>query len=109
MESPIVAVCVRTLAAAQRLLDVARRCGFKKPTITGVRGKIMVSIVDNKHVELPISIIPPPPDRPDLPQDPALVLADEQYITRVVEVSNVKLLRSRERMELLRRGVLALL
>ncbi|KAH3761898.1 tRNA wybutosine-synthesizing protein 2/3/4 [Pelomyxa schiedti] len=86
MESPIVAICARNLEAAQKLLIVAKGLGFKKPTLTGVHNKVMVSIVDNKKLEVPIAMN-------------GTQLAPDTYIATCINLANKKLLSSRARFD----------
>lgn len=44
MEAPIVALCVRSLAAAQRLINVARSAGIKRASLVGVSSRIMAVV-----------------------------------------------------------------
>eukprot|EP00727_Mastigamoeba_balamuthi_P014602 m51a1_g9768 hypothetical protein (260) ;mRNA; f:1651954-1653061 len=93
MESPIVQICARDLDVGQHILNMARACGFKKPTLTGVRGKVIVSIVDTKRVEVPVWI-------------GGKLVVSKEYVELVVRQCNEKLAASRRRMDGLRSAML---
>jgi len=92
MESPIIAICARDLTSAQQMLDIARANGIKKGSITGIRNKIMVLLVDSKKIETIVA------------KDGKILLPDE-YIREMFQLANEKLIQSRERFETLRTGI----
>jgi len=87
-EEPIILhISCRTIADAQKMLDIARSIGLKRSGIIGIKKKIVVEIIGSERVEAPIA------------RD-GKMLANDIYLKELVKEANKKLKKSKEKIEL---------
>lgn len=106
LEPPIVAVCARgnrisilymtddlqDAASTQQLLDTARQAGLKKCSVTGLRDRWMIVLVDTQRIETLVA-------------EGGKLLVSQEYLMRMIAVANAKLAKSRKRMEALQHAI----
>ncbi len=85
-EPLILHVCCRTLDDAQKLIDIARYSGFKKSGIIATRKRIIVEI---EGTDLMSTIV----------HDKTGVLITKEYLKKLVQVANKKLIRNLNKKE----------
>ncbi|MCB9359459.1 hypothetical protein H6503_06000 [Candidatus Woesearchaeota archaeon] len=85
-ESCILHVFARTFEAADKFLKACHKVGFKRSGITSLSGKIMIEMMGNEKVEA-------------LMIKKGKILIDEAYVNIIIEESNSRMLKNREKMD----------
>ena len=86
MESAILHVCCRDLASANRMMRIARLAGFKHSGVMDLGRRIMLELISTERVDAPISC------------DGKMLVSDD-YLIFLIEASNGKLKRTREKIK----------
>ncbi len=96
MQPPILHVICRTPAAAIRLVKLARASGFKRAGLQGARkNRYPVEIMGTERIETPLRLS-------------GVWVVREEALPLLVRAANMLLVRSKERIERLRRAIEAL-
>ncbi|MEM3146584.1 MAG: hypothetical protein QXY94_03445 [Archaeoglobaceae archaeon] len=82
---PIVHVACKNLCSAEKLLAIANAAGFRRSGVISFRN-LVVEIASLERIETPIAI-------------DGRVVVDESYLRTVVEIANLKLRKSKEKIE----------
>jgi len=86
-QAPILHVGAESLDAADRLVKLARSCGFKNSAVKSTSKKIMVELCSTERLDAPIGV-------------EGRILCDAEYLELLVDISNSVMERSARKLRL---------
>lgn len=91
-EGAILHVRCRTIDNAKKLLNSARKAGFKRAGICSLGKKIMVEIIDTERIDMPVA-------------EKGKLLVDDSYFKMIVSEANSKLSRTSKKIKRLEKEI----
>ena len=85
-ESCIIHACARTLEDANKLVYIAKLCGFKRSCITSAGKRILVEVSSTESIETIIA-------------DNGTLLITKEYLNKLVEEANKKMYKNKTKIE----------
>lgn len=83
-EPPILHICCEKLGDAEKILNLARECGWKNSGIMSTRGRIVLELRSTEYLALPI-------------MEKGKILVNEAFLDILVKESNKRLLKGWEK------------
>jgi len=84
-ESAILHVCCRSIASAQKLINHAKACGFKRSGIMATKRRVMIEIMGSEKLDAPVAL-------------DGKIIVDDPYLRILVMIANERFLYTRQRL-----------
>jgi len=91
-EPPILHVCCEKLEDAEKILSIARECGWKNSGIMSTQGRIVVEMRSTEYLALPIMLS-------------GKILVNEEFIKILVKESNKRVVKGWEKIQKLEKSL----